>query len=93
VFQISPRKKRAGLIEGQIWIDSATGIVVHQAGRFVKRPSIFIRQVRIERDTSLCDGVPHTRLTHVEVDTRLVGRAELTITERPLRTADSGQGD
>lgn len=93
VFQISPRKKRAGLIEGQIWIDSATGIVVHQAGRLVKRPSIFTRQVRVERDTSLRDGVPHTRLTHVVVETRLVGRAELTITERPFRTPNGGQGE
>ena len=27
-FQISPKKKRVGLIQGQIWIDAATGIAV-----------------------------------------------------------------
>jgi hypothetical protein len=88
VFQITPRKKRAGLIQGQIWIDSATGIAVHQAGHFVKRPSVFIRRIEVARDTNLRDGLPPTRVTHVKVDTRLVGRAELTITERPLQTAD-----
>ena len=36
-FKIVPKKKRTGLMRGQIWIDSATGIVVHQEGRFVKR--------------------------------------------------------
>jgi len=88
VFQIAPKKKRAGLIQGQIWIDPATGIAVHQAGRFVKRPSVFIRRIEVTRDTNLRDGLPFTRVTHVAVDTRLAGRAELTITERPLQTAD-----
>jgi hypothetical protein len=88
VFQITPKKKRAGLIKGQIWIDSATGIAVHQTGRLVKRPSIFISRIDVTRDTNQRDGIPTTRVTHVAVDTRLVGRAELTITERPLQTAD-----
>lgn len=33
VFQITPRKKRIGLIQGQIWIDPITGIAVHEAVR------------------------------------------------------------
>jgi hypothetical protein len=88
VFQIAPKKKRAGLIQGQIWIDSATGIAVHHAGRLVKRPSVFIRRIEVARDKKLQDGLPSTRVTHVVIDARLVGRAELTITERPLQTAD-----
>ena len=55
VFQIVPKKKRAGLIRGQIWIDSATGIAVHQAGRFVKRPSVFIREIEL-RAILACEG-------------------------------------
>ena len=87
IFQIVPKKKRAGLIRGQLWIDSATGIAVHQAGRFVKRPSVFIRTIEVSRDTNLRDGLPYTRVTHIGIETRLVGRAELTITERPLQAA------
>jgi len=88
VFQIAPKEKRAGLIRGQMWIDSATGIPVHQAGRFVKRPSIFIRRMEVARDTSLRDGLPYTRVTHIAIHARLVGRAELTITEGPVLTTD-----
>ncbi len=88
IFQIVPKKKRAGLIRGQIWIDSATGIAVRQEGRFVKRPSIFIRGIEVRRDTNLRDGLPYTRVTYVAIETRLVGSAELTITERPLQTAE-----
>ena len=54
----------------------------------MKRPSIFIAEIEVTRDTNLRDGVPDTRVTHVSIETRLVGRAELMITESPLRTAD-----
>lgn len=88
IFQIVPKKKRAGLIRGQIWIDSDIGIAVHQAGRFVKRPSAFIRKIEVTRDTNLRDGLPYTRVTHVAVKTLLVGSAQLTITERPLQAGE-----
>jgi hypothetical protein len=89
VFQIAPKRICAGLIRGQIWIDSATGIAVHQTGRFVTRPSIFIRKIEVRRDTNLRDGLPYTRVTHVAIETRVVGRADLTITERPRQAGDS----
>ena len=88
IFQIVPKKKSAGLIRGQIWIDAGTGVAVHQAGHFVKRPSVFIRKIEVTRDTNLREGLPYTRVTHVAIETRLVGNAELTITERPLRAAE-----
>ena len=82
-FQITPRKKRTGLIAGELWIDGATGLAVHEAGYLVKRPSIFIRRLKITRDVSLQDGAPWLRTTHLEIDLRLAGRAELTIVEIP----------
>lgn len=92
VFQISPRKKRVGLIQGQLWVDPVTGVAVHEAGHFVKTPSVFLHRIEIVRDTSLCDGVPCVRVTHAVIGTRLpLGRAELTITEQPLRAPDEGK--
>jgi len=82
-FQITPRHKRAGLIKGELWIDGVTGVAVHEAGYLVKRPSIFIRRLKITRDVSLSDGVPYLRTTHLDIDVRLAGRAELTIIESP----------
>jgi hypothetical protein len=72
VFQIRPRKKRVGLIQGQLWIDPITGVAVHQDGHFVKTPSVFLHRIEIVRDTSLCDGFPCVRVTHNVIDTRLV---------------------
>jgi hypothetical protein len=89
VFQVSPRKKRVGLIQGHLWIDPVTGVAVHQAGHFVKTPSVLLHRIDITRDTNVRDGFPYIRITHVVVDTRLpVGPAELTITERPVRAPD-----
>ena len=83
VYRITPRKKRVGLIQGELWIDASTGLAVRKAGRMVKSPSIFLRRVSIVQDTDLRDGRPYLRITRLDIDTRLAGRAELTITERP----------
>jgi hypothetical protein len=80
VFRITPRKKRDGLIEGELWIDSSTGAGVLQKGRLVKTPRGF-SSIQVVRDIKLLNGVPGIRVTHVTIETRLAGRGELIITE------------
>jgi hypothetical protein len=82
-FEITPRKKRAGLFRGQLWIDPCTGMALRLTGYLVKNPSVFVRRVNITRDTYVHAGVAYALITHIDIDTRLIGRAELTIAERP----------
>jgi len=89
-FLITPRKKREGLIKGVLWLDGETGAVVRQSGYLVKKPSIFVKRVNVTRETAFHDGIAEMRVTHLSVDTRLVGRAQLIIHERPCATPDSG---
>jgi hypothetical protein len=89
-YLITPLKKREGLIKGELWLDGETGTVVHQAGRLVKKPSIFVKCVDLTRETVLRDGGAEMLITHLSVDTRLVGRAELIIRERPCAAGDCG---
>jgi hypothetical protein len=89
-YVIKPRKKRVGLIKGELWLDGDTGAVVRQSGYLVKSPSIFVKRVTVITETALRDGVAEERVTHLSVDARLVGRAELTIHERPHADADNG---
>ena len=91
VFHITPRKKRSGLINGELWIDGATGLLIHEAGYLVKRPSVFIRRLQIVRDMRLQNGVPQIRTTQIEIDVRFVGRAELMIAESPC-TCERSKG-
>jgi hypothetical protein len=96
-FFIAPRKKREGLFKGELWIDGETGAVVRQSGYLVKGPSIFVKRVNLIQETALRDGSAEERVTHLSVDTRLVGRAELTIHERPftdpVRPSAAGIGE
>ena len=92
-FQIAPRKKREGLIRGELWIDAESGVALRQAGRLVRSPSIFLRRVDITRQMDVQNGVPSARVTHLTIDARLIGRAELTITERPYAPASGGDTD
>jgi hypothetical protein len=82
-FQVTPRKKRKGLIQGELWIDAATGTEVLHTGRLIMPRSGSRERLHIVRDTSTIDGCPLFRVTHVSMDTARVGRGELTITELP----------
>jgi hypothetical protein len=84
VFRITPRKKRAGLMKGELWIDIGTGLPIRRSGYLVKSPSLWIKRVALTQEDSLRDGTVQSRLTHIRVDTRLVGPADLVISERPL---------
>jgi hypothetical protein len=37
-FQVTPRRKWPGLIQGEIWLDQGTAVPVRQFGRLVKEP-------------------------------------------------------
>jgi hypothetical protein len=89
-FQITPRRRGPGLIKGELWLDQRTGVPVLEFGRLVKSPSVWIKRVTVSRENAIHDGA-ESRLTHLTVETRLVGRAELVIEERPLRSAEGVQ--
>ena len=79
LFQVTPRQKRPGLFRGEIWIDSATFLRVQESGYLVKNPSIFLKRVNFVRTYDIRDGLSVPRQVQTVVETRLVGRAELTI--------------
>jgi hypothetical protein len=92
IYRITPKKARAGLIEGELWIESVTGAPVLVTGHLVKTPSTSIRGINVVREIELVDGHPSTRTTRFMIETRPVGRAELTIIESPvdLSAPDAG---
>jgi hypothetical protein len=89
VFTLKPRRRSEGLMEGQIWIDGATGAVVHERGRLTKSGSVFIRRIELVRDCGARVDTRYQRITQIEIDTRLFGRAELIIRERPAHQTAS----
>lgn len=79
VLQLSPRRKSVGLFKGELWLDTNTFQTVREQGEFVKSPSLVIRKIGFIRDYEIVDGraIP----VHIDstIDTRLVGKAEISI--------------
>lgn len=79
LFQLSPRTKRVGLFKGEIWLDAATYLPIYEKGRLVKNPSIFFKKVVFERAFTIENGVPVPRYMVSSIDTRVIGKVEITI--------------
>jgi hypothetical protein len=79
IFELKPRHKRVGLFKGELWLDPQTSLPVRETGRLVKNPSVFIKKMEFTRDYEIKDGVAYLRRMESKTDTRIVGRAELSI--------------
>jgi STAS domain-containing protein len=90
IFRITPKKNRAGLIRGELWIDPVTGAPVLVTGYLVDASSTSIRSINVAREMTFLNGYPFARTTHMMIETRPVGRTELTIIEFPLGLAEPG---
>jgi hypothetical protein len=78
-FHVSPRKKRTGLFVGELWLDPETHLPVRESGRLVKNPSVFLRKIEFVTDYSIERGVAIPAHAQYSVDTRLVGRTNLSV--------------
>jgi hypothetical protein len=87
IFQLTPRKKQVGLFKGELWIDAATCLPVRELGRLVKTPSIFLKRVEFVREYYIRGGVAVPLQIASTVETRLVGRAEVTVHFRNVELA------
>ena len=79
LFQLSPRTKRVGLFKGELWLDAATYLPIYEKGRLVKNPSIFFKKVIFERAFTIENGVAIPRYMVSSIDTRVIGKVEITI--------------
>ena len=89
VFDLKPRAKRKGLFKGSLWIDARNYLPVRESGRFVKNPSIFIKNVQFTRDYQHKDGLAVVTRLETTVETRVVGPARMTVHYADYRLAPS----
>ena len=89
IFQVTPRQKRQGLFQGELWIDASTYLRVRESGYLVKSPSFFLKKIAFVRTYEIRDGISVPLQVQSVVDTRLVGKAELTIAFSNFEIGDS----
>jgi hypothetical protein len=92
IFQVTPKHKLQGLFKGEVWIDAATYLPIQESGYLIKSPSIFVKKVAFIRKFEIRDGVAVPRQVQSTVDTRLFGKAELTVDFTNF-SLDDGDGD
>jgi hypothetical protein len=79
LFELKPRRKRAGLFEGWLWVEDRTGLPVRESGRFVTTPSVFLKRVEFVRDYEIRDGLALPSSIASDIVTRVVGLARINI--------------
>jgi hypothetical protein len=83
VFLLKPRRKRAGLFRGELWLDASTAAPLRMWGDLVKSPSIFVRSFRFVQDyqtVATCTTPLRIVLTS---RARIAGPVEMTVWMRP----------
>lgn len=79
LFELKPRRKRAGLFEGWLWVEDRTGLPVRESGRFVTTPSVFLKRIEFVRDYEIRDGLALPASIDSSIVTRVVGLARINI--------------
>ena len=83
VFLLKPRRKRAGLFRGELWLNANTAAPLRIWGDLVKSPSIFVRSLRFVQDyqtIAACNAPLRIVLTS---RARIAGPVEMTVWMRP----------
>jgi hypothetical protein len=89
VFQVKPRKKRAGLFKGRIYLDAYTGSLVRAEGSVVKSPSFFVKKIEFVQDYQDVGAFTFPVHIHSEAQARLVGRTIVDIYQRDYQPVSS----
>jgi len=89
LFELDPKQKRVGLFKGWLWVEARTGVPVREQGEFVKSPSIWLRKISFVRDYELKEALSVPSKIETSIETRIVGKAELTIRYTNLKKGDA----
>ncbi len=81
-FQLKPRKRRLGLLKGNMYLDAHTGSLVRVEGVPAKSPSVFLSKIRLIQD--FADFGPFTLPVHIhsEAKASIVGRTIVDVYQR-----------
>lgn len=78
VFLLKPRRKRVGLLRGELWLDAKTAAPLRVWGDLVKSPSIFVRSLRFVQDYQTVGTCAEPLRILVTTRMRMAGTAEIT---------------
>lgn len=81
-FQVKPRKRRVGLLKGNLYLDAQTGSLVHLEGVPAKSPSVFLSKIRLSQDFADFGTFTLPVHLHSEAKASIVGRTIVDVYQR-----------
>jgi hypothetical protein len=81
-YQVKPRKKRASLFKGRIFLDAYTGSLVRAEGAVVKSPSFFVKHIEFVQDYTDVGEFTFPVHVHSDARARVIGRTVVDIYHR-----------
>lgn len=91
VFNLKPRKKRAGLFKGKIFVDAYTGTLVRAEGKMVKSPSLFIKDITFVQDYADIGRFTFPVHMRSHAKARVIGRVIVDVVHRDYRPVTDTQ--
>ncbi len=79
VFLLKPKRKRAGIFKGELWLDAATAEPLRLWGDFVRSPSILVRSFRFVQDYRNLNRCSQPIRLLLTLQTRIAGEAEMAV--------------
>jgi len=79
VFLLKPRRKRAGMFRGELWLDAETAEPLRMWGDLVKAPSILVANFRFVQDYQTVHGCTEPLRLISTARTRIAGTVEMTV--------------
>ena len=83
VFLLKPRRKRAGLFRGELWLNANTAAPLRMWGDLVKSPSLFVSSFRFVQDYQTAAGCNAPLRILLTSRARVAGKVEMTVWMRP----------
>jgi len=79
VFHLKPKHKKAGMFDGELWLDARNADLLRLWGDFVKSPSLFIRSFRFVQDYQGLNQCLQPARLLVTADIRIAGPMEMAV--------------
>lgn len=91
VFRIKPKHPKPGLFRGELWLDTISAEPLRIWGDLVKSPSLFVGSFRFVQDYQNVGCCVQPLRLLVSVQTRIAGRADMTVWQRPVDEFDDDE--
>jgi hypothetical protein len=90
IYQVKPRAKLPGLFKGHVYLDSQSGALLRAEGELAKSPSFFVKKIQFSSDFAEVNGYTLPVHIHSDAKTRIIGRAQVDISNSDYSFATSG---